>query len=148
MHAGANQLTSDHGWDLRQHGEWLQERIKRLKDNNIRVSLFLDPEPALIELAVKTGTDRIELYTESYAETFGTSEQKRAKEQFSATAKAAQAAGLGVNAGHDLNLQNLPEFLTIKNILEVSIGHALIVECIEQGMESVIKQYLQICAAG
>ncbi len=143
----ADQLTSDHGWNLHQHGQWLKARIARLKAHNIRVSLFLDPDPALIELAASTGADRIELYTESYAVAFGTSEQKRVTEQFRLTAQAAQAVGLGVNAGHDLSLHNLSAFLAINGILEVSIGHALMVECIEQGLDSVIRQYLQICAA-
>ena len=142
----ADQLTSDHGWNLQQHGQWLQPRIAHLQAHNIRVSLFLDPDPAQIELAARSGADRIELYTESYAEAFATVGQAQALERFRATAQAAQAAGLGVNAGHDLNLQNLPAFLAIGGIQEVSIGHALMVECIEQGVETVIRQYLQICA--
>ncbi|MEI7949918.1 MAG: pyridoxine 5'-phosphate synthase [Gammaproteobacteria bacterium] len=143
----ADQLTSDHGWNLHQHGQWLQPRIARLQEKNIRVSLFLDPDPQQIKLAAGTGAERIELYTESYAEAFASSQQAHITEQFCLTAQAAQAAGLGVNAGHDLNLQNLPQFLAIKGVLEVSIGHALMVECIEQGMEHVIRQYLRICAA-
>lgn len=142
----AEQLTSDHGWNLQQHGEWLKPRIAKLRAHNIRVSLFLDPDPVQVALAARTGAERIELYTESYAETFATAKQAQVLEQFRAAATAAQAAGLGVNAGHDLNLRNLPAFLAVGGILEVSIGHALIVECIEQGMDSVIKRYLQICA--
>ena len=142
----ANQLTSDHGWNLYQEHRWLQERIARLQDHNIRVSIFLDPDPEQIELAAGTGADRIELYTETYAQAFATAEKPQVLAQFRATAKAAQAAGLGVNAGHDLDLHNLREFLAINGIQEVSIGHALMVECLEQGMESVVRQYLQICA--
>jgi len=141
----ANQLTSDHGWNLYQQHSWLRERIARLQDHNIRVSIFLDPDPEQIELAVRTGADRIELYTESHAQAFATADKVQVLAQFRATAKAAQAAGLGVNAGHDLDLLNLPEFLAADAVLEVSIGHALIVECIEQGIETVISQYLQIC---
>ena len=141
----AEQLTSDHGWNLHQHALWLQDRVVRLQANNIRVSLFLDPDPAQAELAATTGADRIELYTESYAAAFGTPAMGRVLEQFRLATRAAVAAGLSVNAGHDLDLLNLPEFLAADAVLEVSIGHALIVECIEQGIETVISQYLQIC---
>ncbi len=141
----AEQLTSDHGWNLHQHLLWLQPKVALLKQHNIRVSLFLDPDPAQAVLAAATGADRIELYTESYAAAFATPAMGRVLEQCRLTTKAAVAAGLGVNAGHDLDLQNLPEFLAADDVLEVSIGHALIVECIEQGMEQVIRQYLRIC---
>ncbi|MES2603417.1 MAG: pyridoxine 5'-phosphate synthase [Pseudomonadota bacterium] len=143
-----NQLTSDHGWELHQHGDFLQDLIPRLQEKGIRVAIFLDPRPELAELVARLGADRIELYTESYAETFATKEQQRITEQYRQTALAAQQLGVGVNAGHDLDLLNLPDFLQIPDILEVSIGHALTVECIEQGMETVIRKYLQICAGG
>jgi len=141
----ADQLTSDHGWDLNKHGSWLQGVVTQLQDAGVRVSLFLDPEPALAPLAALTGAARVELYTEQYAATFGTARQQAVFELYRDTALAAQAAGLGVNAGHDLDLANLSTFLTIPGILEVSIGHALTVECIERGMNEVLARYLQLC---
>lgn len=143
----ANQLTSDHGWDLLRQGEWLHEVVLRLKHYKIRVSLFLDPDPAQVERAARIEADRIELYTEAYAAAFSTRESTQVLGQYRKAAAVAQQAGVGVNAGHDLDLSNLPGFLTIAGILEVSIGHALIMESIEQGMATVIRQYLQICAA-
>ena len=140
-----NQLTSDHGWDLRQHGDQLRDLIARLQSHGVRVALFLDPVPALATEAARIGADRIELYTEAYAAAFGSSRQTQVLEPYRQTALAAQQLGVGVNAGHDLDLKNLGEFLRIPGILEVSIGHALTVECIEQGMELVIGKYLQLC---
>ena len=96
-------------------------------------------------LAASFGADRIELYTESYAKAYDTLQQNTVLERYRATAAAAQSVGLGVNAGHDLSLRNLRTFLGINGILEVSIGHALIIECIEQGMDTVIPHYLRIC---
>ncbi|HTQ99301.1 MAG TPA: pyridoxine 5'-phosphate synthase [Candidatus Acidoferrum sp.] len=144
----ANQLTSDHGWDLKQQGNELRSVIAQLQQRGIRVSLFLDPDPAQAALAKSFGTDRIELYTEGYAHAFGTADQTRVLDQYRAAAERAQQDGIGVNAGHDLDLRNLPAFLAIPGILEVSIGHALTIECIEQGMAPVIAQYLQICGGG
>lgn len=144
----ANQLTSDHGWNLHQQGDWLKGVVQRIKDMGVRVALFLDPDPALAELAAATGADRIELYTEAYAAAYASSERETVWQRYRATAERAQAAGLGVNAGHDLDLLNLAYFLRIPDILEVSIGHALTVECIEQGMNNVIPRYLAICADG
>lgn len=142
----ANQLTSDHGWNLYQHGHWLRDIVTRLKDMGVCVALFLDPDPEQCELAAKTGADRIELYTEAYAAAFASDEKERVWQRYLDTATRAQQVGLGVNAGHDLDLLNLAEFLRIPGILEVSIGHALMVECIEQGMETVIARYLEICS--
>ena len=141
----ANQLTSDHGWDLRQHGDWLRAVVATLQQGGIRVSLFLDPDPALAPLAAQTGAERIELYTEHYAASFGSGEQSKVLARYRDTAAACMQLGLGVNAGHDLDLHNLASFLTIPRISEVSIGHALIVECIEQGMPTVLARYLAIC---
>lgn len=142
------QLTSDHGWDLRKHRELLRNVIRTLKDRGIRVSVFVDYDYDGIELAREVGADRVELYTEPYAEAFGTSRETSMLEGFAAAAKKAQSAGLGVNAGHDLNLDNLARFLTIPDILEVSIGHALTVECIEHGVAHVVPRYCEIVAAG
>lgn len=139
------QLTSDHGWDLSREEAPLRAVIARLRGQGIRTSLFVDYDYPHIELARAFGADRIELYTEPYAERFGTAESDRMVAAFADAARRAQAAGLGVNAGHDLNLENLPAFLTIPGILEVSIGHALIAECIEHGIEHVIERYVAIC---
>lgn len=143
-----DQLTSDHGWELSDPETlaFATACCKRLKKAGIRSSLFLDPVVELAELAVKTGTDRVELYTEEFAQTHGTAEGEAVLARYRATAEKAQELGIEVNAGHDLDLTNLPTFLTIKDILEVSIGHVLTIECIEQGMDSVVKQYLDICA--
>jgi pyridoxine 5-phosphate synthase len=142
-----NQLTSDHGWNCLEQGATLAPLVRRVKDMGVRAAVFLDPEPEQADAAAALGADRIELYTESFAEAFGTPEQDSVLQRYRATAQRAQAAGLGVNAGHDLDLRNLGTFLTIPDILEVSIGHALTVECIEQGMQAVIGQYLHICNA-
>ncbi len=141
------QLTSDHGWDCRKHASFLQETVAGIKALGVRAAIFLDPEPAQVEAAARTGTDRIELYTEAYARSHGTPDAAAELERYRQTAGAAHRAGLGLNAGHDLNLRNLGDFLRIPGILEVSIGHALTVECIEQGMERVVAQYLALCAA-
>ncbi|MBT7953014.1 MAG: pyridoxine 5'-phosphate synthase [Gammaproteobacteria bacterium] len=139
-----NQLTSDHGWDINKHGERLKEIVGQLKEAGIRSSVFIDPDPEQIRLALGTDTDRIELYTESYARAFGGNNEQRIFEQFHEAAKVAQELEIGVNAGHDLNQENLAKFLTIHDILEVSIGHALTVESLLSGFEKTIKNYLTI----
>ena len=141
-----DQLTSDHGWDVLRDAELLRPIISRLKDDGIRVSLFIDVDVSESNLAIaaQLGADRIELYTEPYAENFGSAHQAAILQRFRATSSAARAVGLGVNAGHDLNLQNLTDFLTIPDILEVSIGHALIAESIELGLPAVIAGYRKI----
>lgn len=141
------QLTSDHGWDCRRHQGFLADTIAGLKELGVRAAVFLDPDPAQPEAAARTGADRIELYTEEFARSHDTAAAAAVFERYRNTASAAQQAGLGLNAGHDLNLRNLGDFLRIPGILEVSIGHALTVECIEQGMERVIAAYLRLCAA-
>jgi pyridoxine 5-phosphate synthase len=140
-----NQLTSDHGWDIKRKGVFLKEILARIKQIGCRTSLFLDPDTKQIKLVPETGADRIELYTETFASTFNTSDADKVLLRFKAAAKEAQRLGLGVNAGHDLDLNNLPKFLKIEGVLEVSIGHALIIECIEFGMKAVIRRYLDIC---
>lgn len=139
-----DQLTSDHGWDIPSTAQVLTPVLARLRDLGVRSSLFLDPDPRLIDHVVAVGADRIELYTEGYANAFDTSAQESVWQAYAATAARAQALNLGVNAGHDLDLHNLQRFLQIPGIAEVSIGHALVVESLEQGMESVIRQYLAI----
>lgn len=140
-----NQLTSDHGWNCVAEQKLLRGICGTLRGLDIRAAVFLDADPAQAAAAAAVGADRIELYTEAYAQAWGRAEAAQVSERYRQTALAAQQAGLGVNAGHDLDLRNLPDFLRIPGILEVSIGHALTVECIEQGMESVIRQYLVIC---
>jgi len=139
------QLTSDHGWDIARNRDVLEPIIARLKARGIRTSLFIDVDGPALEIARQIGVDRVELYTEPYAECFGTDQAPAVLARFRQTAEQATALGLGVNAGHDLNLQNLPAFLAIPGILEVSIGHALTVECLEYGMNHVIAEYLKIC---
>jgi pyridoxine 5-phosphate synthase len=140
-----DQLTSDHGWDLTQDMALVQETCKRLQNSGVRAAIFLDPEVEHVELAAQSGCDRLEFYTEAFAANHGSEKASETYQQYLAAATKATALGLEINAGHDLDLQNLPDFLTIPNILEVSIGHVLTVECIEQGMNSVVKQYLTIC---
>jgi len=143
---GAN--TSDHGWNIQKDGDRLVPVIKELKDNGIRVSLFMDPDKAGIELAQKINADRIELYTEPYATAFRTNQNlDQTLASFAAAAKFAQSTGLDLNAGHDLNLKNLQKFCTtVPGILEVSIGHALIAEALETGLYNTVKDYLNILA--
>ena len=141
-----NQLTSDHGWDVAGNQALLSNVLKRLRDGGIRSSLFLDPDPALVEQVPSVGADRIELYTEAYAQAFGTSEQDTVLAKYRAAAARATELGLGLNAGHDLDLDNLAEFLTIPNMLEVSIGHALVVESLLAGVDKVVERYLALCA--
>lgn len=142
------QLTSDHGWNLRRDGQRLQPIIRQLRQDGIRVSLFLDADLEQVSLARPIGTDRIELYTAPYAQAFGTAEQDRVLDRFRQAALAAQEAGLGVNAGHDLNLRNLDQFLTIPGILEVSIGHAIVADSFDSGLENTLATYLEIVRQG
>ncbi len=139
------QLTSDHGWDLEKEGEFVHRACVRLNEAGIRSAIFLDPEVNQVKLASDTETKRIELYTEKYAATFNTPKHEEVFEHYQAASLEAQRLGLGVNAGHDLDLNNLSKFLTIGDILEVSIGHVLTVECLEYGMKNVIGKYLDIC---
>jgi pyridoxine 5-phosphate synthase len=140
-----DQLTSDHGWDFNQQIDLLMPIISELQQSGIRVATFIDPDLKQIELAAQSGTDRIELYTEAYAKAFGSPAEDEMLACYHQAAVRAQALGLGVNAGHDLNLLNLGRFLNIPSILEVSIGHALTIECIDQGIEKVVACYLQLC---
>ena len=139
-----DQLTSDHGFDLNHSGESLVPIIERFQRDGIRVSLFMDPNIEQIQLAHDIGADRIELYTGPYAESFqrNAPDFQTVHERFSTAAQYAQSLGLGVNAGHDLNLKNLETFSTIPNILEVSIGHAFIVDTMLLGIDNAIRAYL------
>jgi pyridoxine 5-phosphate synthase len=138
----ADAITSNAGWDTHTHQQFLQEVISEFKSNGIRTSIFVDPDTRMVEGAAKTGTDRIELYTEQYAQDFA-SGNKDAVLPFAEAARVANNLGLGVNAGHDLNLDNVAHFKQqVPKLLEVSIGHALICESIYMGLENVIKMYL------
>jgi pyridoxine 5-phosphate synthase len=140
------QSTSDHGWDLTTDRERLRPIIAELKSLGCRVSLFMDPLPEMMSVAKEVGADRIELYTEPYAAGFGRGDE-HAAEPFAQAARRANEVGLGVNAGHDLNLQNLAAFLRIvPNVLEVSIGHALIADALELGLTETVRRYRRICA--
>ena len=135
-------LTSNAGWDTVKHLDFLKETIAKFKAAGIRSSIFLNPEPSLIESASNTGTDRIELYTEYYAVNFPSNKETAIK-PYRETAKKALEYGLGINAGHDLDLFNLKYFAqNIPGLLEVSIGHALICDALEYGMSNTIKMYL------
>ncbi len=140
------QLTSDHGWNLEKDGDFVKNICSQLTAEGIRSSIFIDPNPSHIKLVANTGADRIELYTEKYATTFNKKVHDTVFNQYKKSAIEAQKLGIGVNAGHDLDLANLSKFLTINEILEVSIGHVLTVECIEYGMHSIISKYLKICS--
>lgn len=136
-------LTSNAGWNAREHRSFLQERIARFKAAGIRTSIFMGTDAAQIGHAAETGTDRIELYTEPYAAGFHTDKQ-RAVAPFTAAAEHASRLGLGLNAGHDLDLHNLAYFKQqVPGLLEVSIGHALICDALRYGMENTIQLYLR-----
>lgn len=138
------QFTSDHGWNLAVDGERVKPLIAEAKALGVRVSLFMDADPAAMPLAKAVGADRVELYTEPYAAAWGTPRQQEELQRFAAAARAAQAAGLGVNAGHDLSRDNLGDFLrAVPGVQEVSIGHALISDALELGYAATIRAYLQ-----
>ncbi|HYK75367.1 MAG TPA: pyridoxine 5'-phosphate synthase [Daejeonella sp.] len=137
------QLTSNHGWDTIKHQSYLKEIISEFKKAGIRVSIFVDPVQQMVEAAATTGTDRIELYTEAYAAGYHQNRELAIKPYITA-AETAQQAGLGLNAGHDLDLHNLQYFAkNIPNLLEVSIGHALICDALYFGLENTVQLYLR-----
>ena len=137
-------FTSDHGWDLATDGRRLAPVIGELKALGIRVSLFMDPVPGQMAAARALGADRVELYTEPYARAFAGNAEAVTVEKYAQAARAAVAAGLGVNAGHDLNQANLAPFLArVSGVLEVSIGHALIADALETGLAEAVRQYLK-----
>jgi pyridoxine 5-phosphate synthase len=143
-------FTSNHGWDLGNQGaaerHALENAVGRLKSSGCRVSLFMDPVPEAMSLARTLGADRVELYTEPYAAAALRGESKAALVAYAAAARAARQLGLGVNAGHDLNLDNLPAFLReVPGVDEVSIGHALIADALEYGLGETVRRYLAIC---
>lgn len=136
-------ITSNAGWDTKKHFDFLKEIIAEFKNAGIRTSIFLDPNPELVESAAKTGADRIELYTEAYAKNYTVNKEEAIKPYYETAVKAAEL-GLGINAGHDLSLENLKYFAdNIPNLLEVSIGHALVSEALYMGMENTVQAYLK-----
>ena len=143
-----NQLTSDHGWDTIKEQVYLKEIIATFKKVGIRVSIFVDPIEAMVEAAATTGTDRIELYTESYAKQFEEGKKEIAIQPYIKAATLAKELGLGINAGHDLDRHNLPYLVQqIPFIDEVSIGHALISDALYFGLENTIQLYKRALAS-
>jgi len=142
------QITSNHGWDTITHQQYLKDMIKVFKDAGIRVSIFVDPIVEMVEAAATTGTDRVELYTEAYAHQYHQNKEAAIAPYIKA-AVAAQKAGLGINAGHDLDLHNLKYFAeNIHGLDEVSIGHALISDALYYGLENTIQMYLRQLVIG
>ncbi len=144
------EITSQAGWTRDNAIEALPEVIARFKQDGIRVSLFIDPVLEVVEWAATTGADRVELYTEPFARAYerGPAEAQASFDRYAAAAERAKARGLGVNAGHDLDLDNLTMFRTLPNLLEVSIGHALISRAVFVGLGRVVREYLDVLAAG
>lgn len=137
-----DQLTSDHGFDLTRSADRLVPVIEQLHAWGVRVSLFMDPDPEQLRLARQIGADRVELYTGPYAEAFASGRDLEAVfARFYRAAEEAARLGLGLNAGHDLNLHNLPRFATVPQLLEVSIGHAFTVDAIRMGLASAVAAY-------
>ncbi|MEY3524883.1 MAG: hypothetical protein RIR92_948 [Pseudomonadota bacterium] len=140
---GENQFTSDHGWRFPEDAAKLKDVIAEAKDLGARVSLFMDADPRAMGAAAEVGADRVELYTEPYAQAHGTPIYASVLQMFSAAALAAQHAGLEVNAGHDLNLLNLRDFVQgVADVKEVSIGHALMGDALEIGYAATVQAYL------
>jgi len=138
------QFTSDHGWDLAKDADRVRPLIAEAKALGVRVSLFMDPLPEAMAAVRELGADRIELYTETYASAHGTPRQAEVLDGFTRTAQAALALGLGINAGHDLSLVNLTDFIrAVPGVAEVSIGHALVADALEYGMADTVHRYLR-----
>ncbi|MGX9987284.1 pyridoxine 5'-phosphate synthase [Chryseobacterium sp. POL2] len=136
-------ITSNAGWDCKTHLDKLTDIVAQFKNAGIRTSIFLDPNPEMVEWAAKTGTERIELYTEAYAKHYLENKEAAIKDYYETAVKATEY-NLGINAGHDLSLENLKYFSdNIPNLLEVSIGHALISEALYMGLENTIQAYLK-----
>ncbi|MXY65109.1 MAG: pyridoxine 5'-phosphate synthase [Gammaproteobacteria bacterium] len=142
-----DQLTSDHGWQVPASMDTLGPALEKIRAAGARGALFLDPDVAQVEATAASGYDRIELYTEHYAATWGTPLQDTVLSTYHRAKDRAVLLGLGVNAGHDLDLRNLADFLSMGDILEVSIGHALTVEAIDEGLPGVVARYLAICSS-
>ena len=145
----SGQFTSDHGWDLEKDAVKLRPIVAELKSFGIRVSLFMDAVPSAMQQARDLGADRVELYTEPYALAFGNENQTIVLNLYVETAMAAKSAGLEINAGHDLNLANLPAFVNaLPDLKEVSIGHALVADALEFGLAETVKRYIVAARGG
>lgn len=145
----ASAVTSDHGWDLTRDAARLEPVLAELQALGVRSSLFVDPAPSAMRAAKAAGADRVELYTEPYARAFGTGNESHVLQRYAEAARAARDAGLGVNAGHDLNQRNLPRFLReVDGVLEVSIGHALTADALECGLAAATRAYLDAIRQG
>ena len=143
------EVTSQAGWGRTGEVAAILERsVRRLRDAGVRVSLFIDPDRQAADWAAELGADRVELFTEPFARAFaqGAAAGRDSFEQYATVARHAHARGLGINAGHDLDLDNLPLFATLPHLAEVSIGHALISRALFQGLHSVVREYLAVCA--
>jgi len=139
-----DQFTSDHGWVFPDDAERLKPLIDQVHARGVRVSLFMDPIPEAMGGAKAVGADRVEFYTESYASAWATDRKSEVLSRFTQSARAAAAIDLGVNAGHDLNRDNLTEFLTaVPGVLEVSIGHALVADALDLGYAATVREYLR-----
>ena len=143
-----DQITSNHGWDTVAHEEFLSEVVAMFKDAGIRTSVFVDPDITMVEYAAKVGADRVELYTEPYAAGYA-KDREAAVAPYVTAAKAAKKNGLGLNAGHDLSLENLSYFAEqVPHLDEVSIGHALICDALYLGIEETIRRYKECLRSG
>jgi len=139
------EVTSDHGWELPSQTDFIRAILARINDAGIRSAIFIDPNPELMDLAPATGTQRVEIYTEPYAAAYGTDKQREELDRFKDCARRATAAGIGVNAGHDLNLLNMPIVAReIPELLEVSIGHALLADALYIGLEEAVRRYVSV----
>jgi len=140
------EVTSDHGWDLPREHDTIAPIIARLKPLGIRVAIFVDPNPDMMKAAAATGADRVEIYTEPYASAWGKPELKTELERLKKTAQAAVAHGMKVNCGHDLNLRNTPLLAReVPEIVEASIGHALIADALYLGFPEAVRRYARVC---
>jgi pyridoxine 5-phosphate synthase len=140
------EVTSDHGWDLPRQHDAIAPILARLNDRGIRTAIFVDPTPAMMAAAAATGAQRIEIYTEPYAAAFGTAQGDAELARVRDTARAAVAAGMGVNAGHDLDLRNLPPLArAVPELAEVSIGHALLADALYLGIDEAVRRYVRAC---
>jgi pyridoxine 5-phosphate synthase len=140
------EITSDHGWDLPREHEVVAPIVKRLKANGVRTAIFVDPDPDMMAAVAATGVDRIEIYTEPYASAWGTPALKVELDRLKRTAQAAVAHGMKVNCGHDLNLRNTPLLAReVPEIVEASIGHALIADALYLGLAETVRRYVRAC---
>jgi pyridoxine 5-phosphate synthase len=140
------EVTSDHGWDLPRQHDVVAPIVERLKKRGIRTAVFVDPVPEMMAATAATGVDRVEIYTEPYAAAWGKPAFKTELERLKATARAAVAAGMKVNAGHDLDLRNMPLVAReVPEIIEVSIGHALLCDALYIGLAEAVQRYARVC---